>query len=606
MSRTISRITGSVLICFCLVLIPAAQAKNLPDPDAMASHPLPEHDPDAMLDGKTALGHAEDISADGGTKPRAALQALARMGVDALPARAVVRAYADEGGPYTRGSKEDDDLKVNSLSVLAAMCAPEAEDLLRQKIMDPDYLTHDRSYEILLTASGQIGVDHDTLVQDMIFLVETAPDHASRLMVIDALEAPVQSALHEAVFRTDHDQAATRHFLANLPALRFLDDAAKVDYLLVHRELAARQHQQTQEVLAGIGTDAALEAALRLDGDNGVERHLTISRFVRGPMSLDKILDNLLAEARARSSRQDVGRVISSLESMVRDRTDDAGARAERAEHLRLFVDAMGSLIADGPSDVHSVTGIQRQVLFQQRHEDAPLAPALDPIFDLFEAAGSPAVQTAAARALLQSPARIAAGDPEYFVDRSLALLWTATTPELAELPVGLLSALMRSPDHVELVVDRIAEQVDEHQDGWSVNPATAVVTVAGTIGGLDFSSVREKAGGVMGKALASRALDMDYLGPHLARGGGALAVLESNSVEGVIAVFTPNVFAEEKPVQYGFPMESFMQPMLGRPAWLQRDPDSLESWIAFLEEVEALDDPDFSPTARQALQAWQ
>lgn len=345
---------------------------------------------------------------------------------------------------------------------------------------------------------------------------------------------------------------------------------------------------------------------MQLDGDNGVEPHRTISRFSAGPMSLDRITDNLLAEARAKSSRQEVGRVISSFESMVRDRTDDAASQAERAEHLRLFVDAMGSLIADGPGDVHTVTGIQRQVLFLQRHEDAPRAPALDPVFDLFEVAVSPAVHTAAARALLQSPARIAAGDPEHFVDRSLSLLWTATTPELAELPVGLLSGLMRSPDHVALVVERIAGQVDDHQDSWSVNPATAVVTVAGTIGGLEFSPVREKAGGVMGKALASRALDMDYLGPHLAHGGGALAVLESNSVEGVIAVFTPNIFAKEKPAQYGFSMESFMQPMLGRPAWLQRDPDSLETWVAFLEEVEALDDPDFSPTARQALQALQ
>jgi len=51
--------------------------------------------------------------------------------------------------------------------------------------------------------------------------------------------------------------------------------------------------------------------------------------------------------------------------------------------------------------------------------------------------------------------------------------------------------------------------------------------------------------------------------------------------------------------------MDSFMDPMLGRPAWLQRDPDGLERWLAFLGRVAALDDPDFSPVARKALKAF-
>ncbi len=91
-----------------------------------------------------------------------------------------------------------------------------------------------------------------------------------------------------------------------------------------------------------------------------------------------------------------------------------------------------------------------------------------------------------------------------------------------------------------------------------------------------------------------------------MARGGGAIAVLDSNTVEGVIAVFTPTIFAEEKPVHCGFPLESFLQPMLGHPAWLQRAPEARDRWVAFLQDVVALNDPDCSPAADRALQFFQ
>jgi len=295
---------------------------------------------------------------------------------------------AEHGGAPGMTDAETDALRIGALSVLVAMQAPEAEDLLRQKILDAEYLSREQSYTTLLHAAGQTGIDNGTLRQDM---------------------------------------------------------------------------------------------------------------------------------------------------------------RANNA------------LIADGPGNAHQIVGIQRQVLYLQRHDNPPLAPALDPVFDLLErGAVYPSVHNAAARALQQTPARIAERDAEYFIDRTTALLWSGSTPERAGLPLSLLTALMRTPGFVDLVVEAVADQIDPHLESWVVNPASAVVMFSGTLRGLDHNPVRETAGAVMGKAIASPALDMDYLGAQFARGGGALATLDHNTVEGVIAVFSPTIFALVKPAAYPFPMASF------------------------------------------------
>jgi hypothetical protein len=597
------RLAAVVSIGFSLPLTSAAFAQTPPDPDAMAATSVPDHDPAAMHGGKAAVEHAEDLGDDRSLRRRMALQALAEMGVDALPARDVVRFVAEHGGEPGMTDAATDELRIGALSVLVSMQAPEAEDLLRQKILDPEYLARGDSYATLLEAAGQIGIDADTLRHDLRGLLDTTPEHASRLMLLDSLKAPVQTALQEAIFNRDHDEAATLHFLANLPALDFLDDAEKVAYVVGHRDLAERQANQTRDVLVAIGTDAALDIALELDADRGFARHQTISRFAAGPMPVQQVAGHLLAEARAQSSEQEISHVLSSFEGMVRDLAADAPSTKNRTEYRQIFTRANSDLIEEGPTDAHRIVGIQRQVLYLQRHEDLRLASSLDPIFDLLESGGvSPAVHNAAARSLRQTPARIAERDPKYFIDRSLALLWDSSMPELAELPLHLLTSLMRMPDNVDVVVNKIADQIDPYLESWVMNPATAVAMHSGTLHGLDHSPVRESAAGVMGKAIASPALDMEYLLPHFARGGAALAFLEHNTVDGVIAVFSPAIFASEKPDDYLFNMESFMQPMLGRPAWLQQDPEAMAKWTDFLDRVVALDDPDFSPVAQQAL----
>lgn len=594
-------------LAIALPLSPAAFAQAPPDPGAMAAAPVPDHDPDAIYDGKTALEHADYLDNPRSLRRRMALQALGEMGVDALPAREDVRFIAQHGGSADMTDAATDELRLGALSLLIAMQAPEAEDMLRQQLLDPEAMMRADTYRHLLAGAGQIGIDDDTLRHDLLALVDTAPEHASHLMVLDTLEAGVQGPLQEAIFNSDHDQSAIQHFLAHLPELEFLTDADKVAYVAQHHSLAEGQSNQTRDVLVAIGTDPALDLSLEFDAERGFARHQTISRFAAGPMPVQQVAGHLLAEARAQSSEQEISHVLSSFEGMVRDLAADAPSTQSRTEYQQIFTRANSDLIEEGPTDAHRTVGIQRQVLYLQRHEDLRLASSLDPIFDLLESGGSsPAVHNAAARSLRQTPARIAERDPQYFIDRSLALLWESSTPELAELPLHLMTSLMRTPDNVDVVVDTIADQIDPYLESWVMNPATAVVMHSGTLRGLDHSPVRETAAGVMGKAIASPALDMEYLLPHFARGGAALAFLEHNTVEGVIAVFTPAIFASEKPDTYLFNMDSFMQPMLGRPAWLQRDPESMAEWMEFLDRVVALDDPDFSPVARQARDALQ
>lgn len=601
-------VAATALAALVAFSAPAHTHSELPDPDRSAARPLPDHDPDATSGGRSALEIAEDLGEANGVRLRQTLQTLAAMGPDALPARAAIRAVAEHGGGSAVRETMDEELRLGALAALIAIQAPEGPDLLREKILDPDYAERDSSYAGMLDGTAHIGVDSDTLIRDMIWLTGTAPEHAARLMTLDGLEPPIQSALEEAVFETAHGADATGHFLARLHGLDFLDDSAKVAYAADHLEIARDRNNTnpTRDALVGVGTDAALDLALALLADQGFAPYQTIVRFAQGPMPAETVADHLLAEALANDSELDIGRIASSIGSMLRDAgTSEAGPGIDTETQHVMYLDAMRTLIDAGPSDTHAIVGVRQTVRLLQSNDDVPLDIALDPIFDLFDQGGAgPAVHDAAERALAQSPGRLADHDPAYFIDRSVDLIWSGGTPAQANLPLHILTALIRAPEHAGLVVDTIAETIDPHRNDWTVNPAAAVVMAAGTVPTLAHTPVRETAGAVMGKAIANPALDLDYLGPHFARGGAGVAMLDGNTVEGVIAVFRPTIFATEKPSEYIFDMQSFMQPMMGQPAWLHRNPEALATWTAFLQRVIDLDDPDFSPTARAALDA--
>lgn len=565
-----------------------------PDPEAAAQQPVPEHDPEARLRGKSAIEHAEDLGAPEMVRRLMALQALIDMGPDALPARDVVRFVVEHGDGTGFPDAQIDELRLGALSALYAMKAPETLDLLRAKIIDPDFVARDGSYAGLLDAAMQVGLDTEILTRDLMSLTEVAPGHAERLMTLKALPPGVQAPLEEAVFEAPHGDRAIRHFLENLPDMPFLDDAERVDYVLASLDAAGLNHGRGQEILAGIGTEAALDAALSIAPLDGMSRYQLIGSFADGPMSSQSVTEHLLKEVDAAEGDQQIGLVVSVLERILRD--DDGG----------IFPRAMTQMIESGRTAEHRRAGVQRQILFLQRNPDADAATALRPIFALLgDPAASPELRIAADKALRQSPARLAAIDPDYFIAEAVDLIWPASGPAEAELPLALLSPLMSSADLAPRVVDAIEARFAAHLTDWSINPATAIAIGSGTTRGLERSPARETAAIMMGKAIQSTAIDLSYMGPHLARNGAALADLEANTVAGVIGTYEPTIFANDKPASYDFAMEPYMRPMLARPARFAQDPEAKAEWLAFLRRVADLDDDNFSPTARRALDAF-
>ncbi|WP_366555925.1 hypothetical protein [Aquibaculum sediminis] len=571
---------------------PSADSYSPPDPLAVSQQPVPDHDPEAQLRGKSAMDHAEDLGAPVLMRRLMALQALIEMGPNALPARDTVRFVVEHGDSAQFSDVQIDELRLSALSAMHAMQAPEAIDLLRSKILDPDFATQDRSYAALLDAAMQVDIDNETLTRDLMSLIDAAPDHAERLMTLGALPSPVQAALDVAVFEGAHGEAATRYFLQRLDDLPFLNDTERLEYVLGNLEVAGPQ--QSREALARVGTEAALDAALAIEPLEGPARFQLISRFAEGSMSPEGATDRMLDEIRALEGEQPIRQGVSLLESALRD------------ESSSIFARAMTELIESGPTTTHRAIGAARQVLFLQRNPDADASAALTSVFALLtDPAAAPEARIAAAKSLRQTPARLAALDPDYFIGEAVDLIWQADDPSEAELPVALLAPLMSSPELAPQVVDAIEVRFSEHLTNWAINPATAIAIGSGTTPGLERSATREAAAIMMGKAIQSTAIDLEYLGPHLARNGEALASLEANTVAGVIGTYAPTIFAEDKPASYDFALEPYMRPMLMRPGWFAQDPEAKAEWLAFLQRVIDLDDDNFSPTARRALERF-
>ncbi|WP_217639306.1 hypothetical protein [Salinihabitans flavidus] len=311
-------------------------------------------------------------------------------------------------------------------------------------------------------------------------------------------------------------------------------------------------------------------------------------------VSREILTERLVHATQAAEGDRRIGLVISTLERMLRD-------------NATLFARAMTRLIEDGPTDAHKTLGIKRQVLFLRRTSDADAATTLRPVFAVLGgAAGSLEARIAAFKALRQPVTRLAAMAPDSFIADFAALIWPTRTPSESELPMALFDSLMSSSELAPRVVEAIETQFDMHLTDWSTNPATAIVIASGSTRGLERSPTRERATIMMGKAIESPAIDLQYLGPRLGRNGAALASLQQNTVAGVIGTYVPTIFAQNKSDSYSFAMEPYLRPMLERPRWLQQDAEAQAEWLAFLPRVVDLEDENFSPTARRALDGFR
>jgi len=110
-----------------------------------------------------------------------------------------------------------------------------------------------------------------------------------------------------------------------------------------------------------------------------------------------------------------------------------------------------------------------------------------------------------------------------------------------------------------------------------------------------------------MGRILVNPAADFTHIHNHFlrSRGGGALASLEHNTVNGVIGILEPTIFDLGSGWQAPFPPAALADIMTARPDWLSREPQAEADWIDFLSRVRDHGDPDFSPVAEAALAAF-
>lgn len=596
-------VTGLVIVMLSAI----SQAREVPDPERVVQQPLPEHDDEATFHGKTALEHAELLMADAFTQRLMGLERISSMEIDGLPARDLVRRLFQQPSSDGLSARQVDQLRLAALNTLYTMHAPEAEALLRQAILDPAFSDQPRTQRELLLGAVAAGLNEQILSGDLLALAASDPEHAGRLMVTDALPESVLLPLAEKLFHAEHDEAATRFFLARMADLEFVDDATWLDYVREHAELATQNRADVQAALAEIGTQDALELALAID-ESPAQRGELYDRFASGPLGPETVFARLLAALRDEITQQETAHLANRMEQLARELATGAagfGSSALAEPALQSFTDAMVDLVAQGPSDDHRLIGIQRLVRFQQRHPEAPPSTTLGPIFDVLEQPDtSELVRQQAASLLQQTPARLVESDPGYVIQRATALLWQAQSPADAELPEQLLVPLMRSAEHAPQVVSTILDSIDEHRGQWAVNPAVGVLMSSGLTRGLERSASREQAAIEMGRILVSPEADFAHIGDHFLRnrGGGALANLEHNTVKGVIGILEPVIFDSGSGWRAPFPPEVLAGLMTARPGWLSREPQAEADWVEFLERVSENGDPDFSPVAEAAL----
>jgi len=343
--------TASIILVTGLVamMLPTTSlAQQAPDLEGMMQQRSPEHDDEATYRGKTALEHAELLLADAFTQRLMGLERIGSMGVDGLPARDLVRRVFQQPDSDGLSSRQADQLRLAAMNTLYMIRAPEAEALLRQAILNPEFSDHSRTQRDLLLGAVAAGLDEQVLSQDLLTLADSEPEHATRLMVTDALPDSVLFPLAEVLFHAEHDEDATCFFLARMADLEFVDDATWLDYVRENAELATENRADVQAALAEIGTRDALELALAID-ESPAQRGELFDRFARGPLGPAPVFTRLLAALRDEITQQETAHLANRMEQLARELATGAagfGSSALAEPAVYGFTDAMADLIA--------------------------------------------------------------------------------------------------------------------------------------------------------------------------------------------------------------------------------------------------------------------
>ena len=610
-------------LCALALIVPGLLACGDPnaeaardDPERMARQAVPEHNPEATYEGRTARQHAERLSDLSHMRQLAALRDIAAMGVHGLPAREAIHDLIDGIAARDLHPRVADEVELVALGTLHAIQAPEAPAMLRQRILDPGYSDRTDTYGRLIGAAVDTGMDPQSLGADVTGLAASDPGHAARLLRTETLPDTVQAALAQTLFPLDHDEDTARFFLERLADFDFLDHAQELDYVRSHRALASANSRATRDLLVSIGTEEALDLALDIGDTTAVREPQLVGRFAQSKMGPERAMGRMLEAAMTAETPETInaatnsmGRLTQALARPFKGREPEPGTPELNLGTVHaLQVGALTRLIQEGPSVEHRSLGVESLGQYLRNDREVPVNPALDPIFAIASSPEHGREAMLNAQQTLQRTVTSFGGaleqDPEYVYVNSVRMLWTSTDAETAAVAQRILGGARRFPEHAALILDQLHQTMPAHQDDWAVNPAAAVALSLASLGPFDRQPAREQGTIVVGQLIASEKAELTFLNQALRQHMNALAQADNNSVAGLIGLLRPTIFAEHHALHREFEPAAFARVMLQQPAWLEDDPAAATQWQAFLQEVVAADREHFSATAQEALNA--
>ena len=282
--------------------------------------------------------------------------------------------------------------------------------------------------------------------------------------------------------------------------------------------------------------------------------------------------------------------------------TELPGPRSEAI--VAKYTAAMAGMIKEGPTDDHKALAVARLTNTINATPGMPataLAPALEALVD---PASPEVVRGTAQRDVPRYVRSLVMRDPKGLVAVTIDAMWKCRDATGATGCEQIFSQVARYPKFAELAVDTIAGQVDGKLDTWGVNPVASVLMLIGGNTNNRANAVKTKASIAFGKCAASRKADMAYLQRKLNSGRSRIMVY--NTVDGMIGILEPTVFAGFETVNHQFypnQFASYLSVPNYFPAEVRSDAAAKEKWRAFLTKVAEKNDPKWSAAAKTGLQ---
>lgn len=645
---------------------------------------LPEHNPEARFEGKTALEYAAELS-DLSTDIRGrALVMINQFGVDGLPAREKVRELVEstraepeirllalgtllnmqapgavdlareklanpqfvEGDAMWRnfilGLRDDnviDDqaLRADVLQIarddpqhaarlMMLRALPEdAQQALTKAIFESDHSPAVRDY-FLANFNAMAYLGDEPRQAFLTQLVEQDIEAAAQLMARRALPEPFQQHLTLAVFNADQKpDTALAYFFQILPGATFIEDDAKVAFIGDNAPFASRPQylDRTHQILLSVGTEAAMDQALRYGAMMPDRRYPLMIEFAQAKTDPNIVFDRMMHDLTESNDQNMISQIGVYIESLVLNTAGRGDAGASVSER---FVSVFGTMINDGQSDNHRAVAALYLVSYVRQTKDLPALPALEPVFAVMNNADAPDLVRGTAGTQLTEAANDLA-DREGFIERTVQALWEGEDVNATHFPEQILLAIGRYQPGVRSHPDLagratrvlealLASDIDAHLNDWSITPATALMlTLAGDINtmpeGIYGTPIMEQTSAALGKILTKGNINTGYKTEELKWGLHGMVRVRTNSLDGIIAICEPIFLAPQPTVaqqilqdkfgHWGY--EAVFSSVL---AATQAEPAVQERWRVFLQKVIDAQVPEVSGYAQSGLARFE